>query len=290
MNNNTRKHRKRKWKRKLYRILLALSEVTIPRKLLLAGFAALLLVIGCFLPTHTKSQTLSLPDNCTAYSAEVFALYLPETAASQEFYDIYLTGDELKFFAEGAVSFSAGELPAFLFGGLAYTYYPLRLPLNRITSLRLSDGRIVEPDKLYHVVGSAEMFSLFETISYRSQGLVRIQPKAADGTALLSSEPLSPLSLHSKKTEAVTSSLTASVQRITGFNLVALLRQPNRITLYIAALLISFCVLLSYSIPRIRRVRIWLRIHAIRLRKRASRTYGLHGGRRTAGLSGRRAA
>lgn len=290
MNNRTRKRWKRKWKKTLYHILLALSEVTIPRKVLWAGFAVLLLTIGCFLPTHTDPQTLSLPDSCTGYSADVFALYLPETAVSQELHDIYLTGAELQFFAEGAVSFSAKELPAFLFGGLTYTYYPLRLPLNRITSLCLSDGRAVEPDRLYHVIGSAEMFSLFETISYRSQGLVHIQPKAADGTPLPSSEPLPPLSLHSKKTEAATSSLTASVHRITGFNLIALLRQPNRITLYIAALFVSFCVLLSYSIPRIRRVKVWLRIHAIRLRKRASRTYGLHGGRRTAGLSGRRAA
>lgn len=289
MNNKTLRRWKRKWKRTLYHALLALSEITVPKKVLWVGFTVILLVIGCFLPTHTKTQTLSLSAACTEHSADVFALYLPETSGSQELYSIYLTGTELRFFAEGAVSFSSGDLPAFLFGGLTYTYYPLRLPLNRITSLQLSDGSALAPEELYHVVGSAEMFSLFETISYRSQGLIRIQPKTADGMLLSLAEPLSPL-LQSKRTDAASVSLTASVHRITGFNLVALLRAPNRITLYIAALFAAFCVLLLYCIPRIRRVRVWLRIHAIRLRKRASHTYGLHGGRRTAGQSGRRAA
>lgn len=218
---------------------------------------------------------------------EATALHSPMThAKNTSLYSFYLTGKELYALAESAVAFPSSLKNTSLYlSGLSYSYHPFRLPLNRITALTLADGTPIARDhsRLYRVIGEDAVFPLFQYLANRSQGIMRIFPKNRSGVllsayeeALLTKEQL-PLSLtsaiaySSKNAERrVTSySLEPSVvTKLGGLNPRVLFRSPNSITLYIAVLLVVFLSLLTYCIPQIRRVIIWIRIAAIHRRKR----------------------
>ncbi|MGN0507445.1 MAG: 5'-nucleotidase C-terminal domain-containing protein [Lachnospiraceae bacterium] len=240
---------------------------------------------------------LFLPDEAVSSfsSGTASAGMLSETLASDSLYSIYLTGEELYALAESAVAFPSALKDTTVFlSGLSYTYHPFRLPMNRIIKLTLADGTSVAKDDstLYRVIGGDELFPLFQYLSYRSQGIMRIFPKNRSGVllsayeeALLTKEQL-PLSLgmavaySSNTAERRVTSYAPSkadsasvVTKLGGFNLMTLIQCPNHITLYVSLLFIMFITLLRYCIPRIRRVIIWIRIYAIHRRKRGHVTY-----------------
>ena len=199
---------------------------------------------------------------------------IPSADTSKPLYSIYVTGEELYALAEGAVAlFSAFPDTILFLSGLSYTYHPLRLPLNRITNLVFADGSEIAKGNniLYHVVATEELFSLLRSLAHRSQGIMTISPKDRDGVllsdyshALLDTEG----NLSSLDTAASDSTAVSVVTKLSGLNLITLLEQPNLITLYIVLLFLAFIVLLFYCIPRMKRVRLWIRIYAIRRRKR----------------------
>lgn len=233
----------------------------------------------------------SLSSDNNACSADVIALFSSENpsdetvADNEPLYSFYLTGRELSYLAEGAVT-TASRTSSVYLDGLNYTYHKNRLPFNRVTSLTLSSGAGLTDNLLYHVISTEDIFSLFHYISYRSLGIMRIRPKDAAGNLLsdyqkvILTETGTPLTIHAVKEAVQTTSSKASapvsvVIRQHGFNLIDLIKEPNKITLCVCALFLALVALLWYIVPRLHRIRIWFRIYRIRSRKRSSHTlYG----------------
>lgn len=233
----------------------------------------------------------SLSSDNNACSADVIALFSSENpsdetvADNEPLYSFYLTGRELSYLAEGAVT-TASRTSSVYLDGLNYTYHKNRLPFNRVTSLTLSSGAGLTDNLLYHVISTEDIFSLFHYISYRSLGIMRIRPKDAEGNLLsdyqkvILTEAGTPLTIHAVKEAVQTTSSKASapvsvVIRQHGFNLIDLIKEPNKITLCVCALFLALAALLWYIVPRLHRIRIWFRIYRIRSRKRSSHTlYG----------------
>lgn len=298
------KRLKRRWKRKLYRILLAMNNMDFRRLrpvfclMLIAG----VLLIWVKLPTteYTNADeagTVSAaelaygirtaPSVQDASEVDVVALFLSGsvTGSGETLYSFYLTGKELSYLAEGAITTTSKEKSLYL-DGLNYTYHKNRIPLNRITSLSANNGDKIAEDSLYHVVSTEDIFSLFHYISYRSVGIMKIHPKDATG-ALLSDyqqviltkdgTPLTmePAALYTKKASSAGNARSVvTIQK--GFNLIDLIKEPNRITVCIIALFIALIALIWYIVPRMHRIHVWFRIYRIRSKKRSSHTlYGI---------------
>lgn len=314
-----KKQMKRYFRKKLYRFFSALNNLNFSfiKPVLFCALGVLLIVIGCLLPTKstpsdlngTKYQsalasnvrTTALQSALTdTNSVDVVALFLPKNytevseaelssyLADAELYSMYLTGKELSYLAESTVSMQNSLRDTTLsLDGLDYSYHSLRLPLNRVTKLSFSDASQINEKQLYRVVSTEEIFTLFRYVSYRSQHLMKIQPKDCNGVELedyeveLLSFLQQPLTLadaaaqttyDAKMTDATAkSTATTSVTRLHGLNLITLLSHLNQTTLYFVLLSLLFVLLLWFCIPRIKRVRLWIRIHAIRRRKRATR-------------------
>lgn len=335
-NSNTKKQIKRYIRRKLYRFFSALNEIhfSFSRPVILGTAILLLLVICCFLPTthsvapETEGKlaaslsasirtSIAQSSPADSNSIDVVALFLPKDFSEAEssdyfqqasLYSIYLTGTELSYLAESTVSFQNElDTTVLTLDGLQYSYHPLRLPLNRITKLSFSNQSEIDANRLYRVVGTKELFSLFRYLSYRSQGLMKIAPKDSTGALLsdyeiaLTTADLQPITLAAissftaKMTETTAASTAEiSVTRLGGFNLITLLKHPNQTTLYFVLLSLLFVLLLWFCVPRIKRVRLWIRIHAIRRRKRATHTASLRSSRKLSrhrsGISKRKVA
>lgn len=307
----TLKRFKRRFKKKLYHFLLALNEVDFSKfrpVCYLLLIAAMLLALTK-LPTPETSNAGSeavlygadaAASIRTAISADngaaidVVALFLPEAASpealesltEETLYSFYITGKELTYLAEGAVTAVSGNSTLYL-DGLTYTYHKNRLPFNRVTALSTTSGAEITGNMLYHIISTEDIFSLFHYISYRSLGIMSIYPKDATG-ALLSdyqevilTEAGTPFTISGALTQAsglnAASAGTASVVTMQrGFNLIDLVKEPNKITICVAALFLAFVALLWYIVPRMRRIRLWFRIYRIRSKKRSTHTlYGL---------------
>lgn len=304
----TYKRFKRRFRKKLYYFLLKVSNMDFSRLrplLYLTLIAAMFLALAK-LPTYETDNRACLPamqgaelaaairslssDN-NACSADVIALFSSENpsdetvADNEPLYSFYLTGRELSYLAEGAVT-TASRTSSVYLDGLNYTYHKNRLPFNRVTSLTLSSGAGLTDNLLYHVISTEDIFSLFHYISYRSLGIMHIRPKDAAGNLLsdyqkvILTETGTPLTIHAVKEAVQTTSSKASapvsvVIRQHGFNLIDLIKEPNKITLCVCALFLALAALLWYIVPRLHRIRIWFRIYRIRSRKRSSHTlYG----------------
>ena len=307
----TYKRLKRRFKKKLYNFLVRVNDIDFSRfrpvfYVLLIG--AMLLALAKLPTPETDNSTspqvacgtelaLAIRNAVTdsdAHPADVVALFLSEqttkdTSASlneETLYSFYLTGKELSYLAEGAVTTASKETSVYL-DGLNYTYHKNRLPFNRVTELSTASGTEIVDNLLYHIISTEDIFALFHYISYRSIGIMEIYPKDASG-ALLSdyqkvifTETGTPLTIGAVSTSnkvlpAVTKSTPSVVTMQRGFNLVNLIKEPNKITLCICALFIALFALIWYIVPRMNRIRVWFRIYRIRSKKRSSHTlYGL---------------
>ncbi len=302
---HTKRRFSRHLRKKLIYILTALNKFDFHR-LLPFGIilcASIILLLLCLLPTSRTDnsgspearlgeylagciRSAAAAEKSDAIRPDIVALFLSkdeiaafssdntstvlDAAMQKPFYSIYITGKELYALAESAVSFSSALSGTTVFlSGLNYSYHPLRLPMNRIMALSFSDGRTAEKesDVLYCVITTEELFSLLESVSHRSLGIMKISPKDQNGTPL-SDYKTAMFVLPAGQPYQKASSAVSVVTKLGGFNLLTLLEQPNWITLYVLLLFVGFVALLSYCIPRIRRVRLWIRIHAIHRRKR----------------------
>lgn len=308
----TFKRIKRRFKKKLYRFLLALNEIDFRR---FRPVYYLLLIIGILLAwaklptketTNTASAQVALANGLSCsirntvsmqlgHAADVIALFLPQEVsetdtaallADETLYSFYLTGKELAYLAEGAITTVSKDSNLYL-DGLNFTYHKNRLPFNRVTRLSTTSGEEISANRLYHVISTEDIFALFHYISYRSIGIMNVYPKNASGIPLsdyqevVLTETGSPFTVQTALAlgEAAPSAITDAVSVVTmqyGFNLIDLVKEPNRITICVAALFIAFLALLWYIVPRLNRIRLWFRIYRIRSRKRSTRTlYGL---------------
>ena len=307
----TVKRYKRKFKKKLYHFLLALNNIDFSR---LRPVFYLLIITGILLawaklPTKetnnafseqatTAGQLASSIRSALAVQntaqADVVALFLPQDAeketanslSGETLYSFYLTGKELSYLAEGAITTISKDNNLYL-DGLNFTYHKNRLPFNRVTALSTSSGLEVTDNQLYHIVSTEDIFALFHYISYRSIGIMNIYPKDAAGALLSDYQKVvltkagTPFTIqtalgYGSRSAAATTSDTSVVTMQHGFNLIDLIKEPNRITLCVCALVIAFLALLWYIVPRMHRIRIWFRIYRIRSRKRSTHTlYGL---------------
>ena len=311
MNTGTYKRLKRRFKRKLYHLLVALNDLDFHR--LRPVFYVLLLASICLawakLPskeevkdpngpyaayrTGLAASVRSAVSGTDGQFVDVVALFLPKDADPESFvlpenetlYSFYLTGSELTSLAEGAITTITKNNTLYL-DGLNYTYHKNRLPFNRVTSVSLTSGPEIADETLYRVIGTEDIFALFHYISYRSINILSIAPKDASGHVLsdyqevLLTETGAPLTMQgalSYSGAAIAGVQPSTVTIRSGFNLKDLVTEPNRVTICAGAVLLTFFTLLWYIIPRVNRIRIWFRIYLIRRRKRSTHTllYGL---------------
>ena len=228
------------------------------------------------------------------HNADVIAVFLPdgfETLTENELlaamegktlYSFYLTGKELSYLAESTVSLR-DNTQTFYLDGLDFTYHENRLPFDRVTKLALTDGMTItaKDTGLYHIIATDEIFSLFHYGSYRSLGLLDISPKNSAGVQLsdyqeaIVSKNNTPLTvasaiayaaMHPEFAEETPSA--SVVTTLGGYNLIALWNAPNKVTLLMCALFFFAVVLVWFAVPRLHRVVLWLKIYAIRSKKR----------------------
>jgi len=304
-NGTTFKKLKRRFRKKLYYFLVALDDFDFGKLRPLCYFLLIggILLAWAKLPTG-ETTTSGQPSDAiissslrhvmteqTGQPVDVVALFTPPGETSNEtLYSFYLTGTELSYLAEGAATTLSKESSIYL-DGLNFTYHKNRLPFNRVTSLSTLSGEAVVNNRLYHVISTEDIFALFHYISYRSIGIMNICPKDVTGSLLsdyqkvILTETGTPFTMQTALiyTEAsaavpvVANSATSTITIQRGFNLIDLIKEPNRITICVCALFIAFFALLWYIVPRMNRIRIWFRIYRIRSRKRSTRSllYGI---------------
>lgn len=308
----TFKRLKRRFKKKLYNFLLILNDFDFGR---LRPVCYLILIAGILLAwaklptkeatnaeteqtiinTNLAASIRSAVSTQNAQPIDVVALFLPQEATTENIatslgeetlYSFYLTGKELSYLAEGAVTTVSKDSSLYL-DGINFTYHKNRLPFNRITELSTVSGAEIVGNQLYHIASTEDIFALFHYIAYRSIGIMNVYPKDATG-ALLSdyqevvlTETGTPFTVQAaiafeESSPAPASNAISVVTIQRGFNLIDLIKEPNRITICVCALFIAFFALLWYIVPRMNRIRVWFRIYRIRSRKRSTHTlYGL---------------
>lgn len=303
---------KRRFKKKLYHFLLTVNDIDFRR---FRPVCYLLLIVGILmawskLPTKETTTSVSKQSSLGAtlstsirsavsvqdgQPVDVIALFLsqeasdeniPASLADEMLYSFYLTGKELSYLAEGAIT-TVSKDSNLLLDGLNFTYHKNRLPFNRVTTLSAASGAEIINNQLYHIVSTEDIFAFFHYISYRSIGIMNVYPKDATGTLLsdyqevVLTETGAPFTVQaalalSKTAPASAVSVSSVVTIQSGFNLIDLIKEPNRITICVCALFIAFFALLWYIVPRMNRIRVWFRIYRIRSRKRSTHTlYGL---------------
>lgn len=304
----TFKRIKRRFKKKLYHFLLALNDFDFGR---LRPLCYLVLITGILvawakLPTTETTNADSAQATVgTALASsvrtaitgqaehpiDVIALFLPKAATdevissyhNETLYSFYLTGKELAYLAEGAITTVSKDNSLYL-DGLNFTYHKNRLPFNRVTKLTTVSGAEVNKNQLYHIISTEDIFALFHYISYRSIGIMNVYPKDATGSLLSDYQkvvltktgaPFTMQTVFSNEEAtatavAVTNNVPSVITMQSGFNLIDLIKEPSRITICVCALFISFLALIWYIVPRINRIRIWFRIYRIRSKKRST--------------------
>jgi len=299
----TFKRLKRRFKKKLYHLLVELNDFDFGK---LRPLFYLLLIGGILLawaklpsgesfaagqPIEEVNRATVLRTaiaDQTGQPVDVVALFHPlEEASTETLYSFYLTGKELSYLAEGTVAAPSAKNSLYL-DGLNFTYHKNRLPFNRVTELSTISGENVAADQLYHIISTEDIFALFHYITYRSIGIMNIYPKDITGSLLSDYQKVvltktgTPFTVetalaYAKYSEAATASAHSTVTIQSGFNLIDLIKEPNRITICVCALFIAFLALLWYIVPRMNRIRIWFRIYRIRSRKRSTHSllYGI---------------
>ena len=205
----TFKRIKRRFKKKLYHFLLTLNEMDFSklRPLCYLLLIAAILLAWAKLPTEETTNAASVQSSLGTSIAssvrsalsfqsepavDIVALFLPQEGNVEEIsaslcnealYSFYLTGKELSYLAEGAVTTVSKENRLYL-DGLSFTFHKNRLPFNRVTELSTITDTEIETNQLYHIVSTEDIFALFHYIAYRSIGIMSIYPEDATGSLL----------------------------------------------------------------------------------------------------------
>ena len=108
---------------------------------------------------------------------------------------VYLTGAELKTVAEVDASVSSLMSAAQLYpSGMAWTFNPHRMILNKVTDVYMTTDQVgeeepltqeklenIQDDKLYRVVSGLYSAQMLGAVEGQSKGILKITPKNADG-------------------------------------------------------------------------------------------------------------
>ncbi|MCX6566017.1 MAG: bifunctional UDP-sugar hydrolase/5'-nucleotidase [Candidatus Aminicenantes bacterium] len=99
---------------------------------------------------------------------------------------VWLSGREIRRLMEVETTIAPGNEDAHLqIAGASVRYNPRRIPFDRVTRIEFeeADGtmRLVEPDRLYRVVANLYMARMIGYISRASHGILKLEPKDAEG-------------------------------------------------------------------------------------------------------------
>lgn len=113
----------------------------------------------------------------------------PDKVSGYPLISVYLTGKELKTAAEVDASIAPIMSVAQLYmSGINYTFNPNRLIFNKVTEIHLQnpDGSLEEivDDKLYRVVAGLYSAQMLSIVGDQSFGILSIVPKTKDGTPI----------------------------------------------------------------------------------------------------------
>ena len=139
---------------------------------------------GCVRDTFARGN-ITVADVFNAYSLGIGLDGVP----GYPLISIYLTGAELKTGAEIDASLTDIMPSARMYlTGIAFSFNPHRLILNKVTDIYLTDdagGRVeIEDDRLYRVVCDLYSGQMLGAVNSVSMGILSVQPKFADGTPI----------------------------------------------------------------------------------------------------------
>lgn len=139
---------------------------------------------GCVRDTFTRGD-ITVADVFNAYSLGIG----PDGVPGYPLISIYLTGEELKTGAEIDASLTDIMPSARMYmSGIAFSFNPHRLILNRVTDIYLTDpdgNRVeIEDDRLYRIVCDLYSGQMLGAVNSVSMGILSVQPKFADGTPI----------------------------------------------------------------------------------------------------------
>lgn len=139
---------------------------------------------GCVRDTFATGD-ITVEDVFNAYSLGIG----PDGVPGYPLISMYLTGAELKTGAEIDASVSDFMTAARLYlSGVHFSFNPHRIILNRVTDCYLVDdagNRVeLEDDRLYRVVCDLYSGQMLGAVTDVSYGILKIQPKFADGTPI----------------------------------------------------------------------------------------------------------
>lgn len=192
---------------------------------------------------------------------------------------IYLTGRDLKTALEVDASvyplMNAAQL---FFSGVEYSYNTHRMIFNKVDSamLRRADGTLeaIEDDQLYRVVAGMYVGQMLGSVEATSMGLLQIVPRNAQGDPIAPEElveyvvcgeegaPLKEWYAIAAYLEQMGGEMDSRYAQPDGrktvyssWNPVKLLRQANRFTYILLAVLVLLVALAAWIVTRVRRKR-----------------------------------
>ncbi|UWG95392.1 bifunctional metallophosphatase/5'-nucleotidase [Dehalobacter sp. DCM] len=202
----------------------------------------------------------------------------PDNIPGYPLISIYLTGKELKTVCEVDASIAPMMKEAQLFlSGVNFTFNPHRMIFNKVTAVTLqTDGGLTEIDdtKLYRVIAGLYSAQMLSVVGDKSHGVLSLIPKTEAGTPITDFEAQiikdTANGMEVKEWQAIAQYLQ-SFPKVNGTaqipseysdaqgrkviddstNIVSLVKNPNKITLAVFAVVIILAALICFIISRI---------------------------------------
>ena len=187
---------------------------------------------------------------------------------------VYLTGKELKTASEVDASVAPIMNPAQLYiSGLSYTFNPNRLIFNKVTEVHLQDfdglQKEINDDELYRVAAGLYSAQMLSVVGSKSFGLLSIIPKDKDGVPITDYEDhIVYNDGHEVKEWIAIAEYLRSFDKVNGLpqvpsyysvpqgrkivnnshNIIALIKNPNKIALTLYLIIIIILALIVFII------------------------------------------
>jgi len=193
--------------------------------------------------------------------------YVSDYVQNTNFYEIYLTGEEIFRLVEGYVSFKDKLNNGSVYiGGLSYEYASHRVIMNKVISVStapINEYAVVKEapldnNRLYKILCDFTLFNMAGYLDYRSQGLMSIVPKNSAGipvTADLSmlTPDISMISSISNTNGLISPVGLSNCIRYEGLNLMVLIGSTNVMGIYVLGLIGSLALVIIIAAPIYRR-------------------------------------
>lgn len=205
----------------------------------------------------------------------------PDKISGYPVITVYLTGKELKTAAEVDASVAPIMNPAQLYiAGLSYTFNPKRLIFNKVTDVHLqsfdSIKKEINDDELYRVAAGLYSAQMLSVVGSKSFGLLSLVPKTKDGNPITDFEKEIVYNGNQELKEWIAiAEYLKSFDKINGtpqvslyysetqgrkivdnsFNIIALLKGPNKIALTLYFILILIIAIIIFVILLVKKRR-----------------------------------